>query len=115
LATETELRFDGWTVNPVSGDISRGGEVSRLQQQPLRVLLELHERAGEVVTREHLVKTLWPGGFVDFDNGLNVAVRKLRVALQDVGDVPKYIETLPRVGYRFIGSPGAPPVSGGGS
>src|SRR5688572_23739087 len=50
---------------------------------------------------------LWPDGFVDFDNGLNVAVRKLRVALDDVGEAPKYIETLPRVGYRFIGSPGA--------
>jgi DNA-binding winged helix-turn-helix (wHTH) protein/Tfp pilus assembly protein PilF len=105
--TETELQFDGWTVNPVSGEITRQGNVSRLQQQPLRVLLELYQRAGAVVTREQLVKTLWPDGFVDFDNGLNVAVRKLRVALDDVGDTPKYIETLPRVGYRFIGSPGS--------
>jgi eukaryotic-like serine/threonine-protein kinase len=55
------------------------------------------------------VKTLWPGGFVDFDNGLNVAVRKLRVALHDVGDTPRYIETLPRVGYRFLGSPSVQP------
>jgi DNA-binding winged helix-turn-helix (wHTH) protein/tetratricopeptide (TPR) repeat protein len=109
VTTETELHFDGWTVNSVSGEIVRNGKVSRLQQQPLRILLELYSRAGEVVTREQLVKALWPDGFVDFDNGLNVAVRKLRVALDDVGDTPKYIETLPRVGYRFIGSPGAQP------
>lgn len=82
--------------------MSRGGRASRLPQQPLRILVELHDRAGEIVTREHLVKVLWPTGIVDFDNGLNVAVRKLRVALDDVGDAPKYIETLPKVGYRFI-------------
>jgi DNA-binding winged helix-turn-helix (wHTH) protein/Tfp pilus assembly protein PilF len=102
--TEAALRFDGWTVNPVSGEIARHGAVSRLQQQPLRILLELCANSGSVVTRDRLVKVLWPDGFVDFDNGLNVAVRKLRVALNDVGDTPKYIETLPRIGYRFIGS-----------
>jgi DNA-binding winged helix-turn-helix (wHTH) protein/Tfp pilus assembly protein PilF len=108
VSTETQLQFDGWTVNPVSGEIARNGTVSRLPQQPLRILLELYRRSGAVVTREHLVKVLWPDGVVDFDNGLNVAVRKLRVALDDVGDTPKYIETLPRVGYRFIGPLGAP-------
>jgi DNA-binding winged helix-turn-helix (wHTH) protein/Tfp pilus assembly protein PilF len=107
--TETELQFDGWTVNRISGEIARDGKLSRLNQQPLRILLELAEHAGEVVTREQLVKVLWPRGITDFDNGLNVAVRKLRVALDDVGDTPRYIETLPRVGYRFIGSRGAPP------
>jgi len=107
MAAQTDLQFDGWTVNRMSGDISRGERSSRLAQQPLRILLELADHAGEVVTREHLVKVLWPAGVVDFDNGLNVAVRKLRVALDDVGDVPRYIETLPRVGYRFVGKPGA--------
>ena len=102
MATESELQFDGWTVNRVSGEITRGGRASRLPQQPLRILVELFDHAGEVVTREQLVKVLWPAGIVDFDNGLNVAMRKLRVALDDVGDVPRYIETLPRVGYRFI-------------
>ena len=101
-----ELKFDGWTVNSVSGEIARNDKVSRLQQQPLRILMELYSRSGAVVTREQLVKVLWPGGFVDFDNGLNVAIRKLRVALDDLGETPKYIETLPRIGYRFIGSPG---------
>jgi tetratricopeptide (TPR) repeat protein len=64
-----------------------------------------------VVTRDQLVKALWPAGIVDFDNGLNVAMRKLRVALDDVGDTPRYIETLPRVGYRFIARPGVAAVS----
>src|SRR4051812_19681559 len=86
--------------------MSRGDRSARLPQQPLRILLELAEHAGEIVTREQLVKALWPQGVVDFDNGLNVAVRKLRVALDDVGDTPRYVETLPRVGYRFIGKLG---------
>jgi DNA-binding winged helix-turn-helix (wHTH) protein/tetratricopeptide (TPR) repeat protein len=103
VAAETDLHFDGWTVNRVSGEISRDGRSARLPQQPLRILMELFDHAGDVVTREQLVKVLWPAGIVDFDNGLNVAVRKLRVALDDVGEMPRYIETLPRVGYRFIG------------
>ncbi len=101
-----DLQFDGWSVNRVSGEMSRAGRSARLPQQPLRILIELYDRAGEIVTREHLVKTLWPQGVVDFDNGLNVAMRKLRVALDDVAEVPRYIETLPRIGYRFIGKPG---------
>jgi DNA-binding winged helix-turn-helix (wHTH) protein/tetratricopeptide (TPR) repeat protein len=107
------LQFDGWTVDRVSGELAREGHMTRLPQQPLRILIELTDRAGEVVTREHLVKALWPQGVVDFDNGLNVAVRKLRVALDDVGDTPRYVETLPRVGYRFIGKLGTavPPAA----
>jgi DNA-binding winged helix-turn-helix (wHTH) protein/tetratricopeptide (TPR) repeat protein len=101
------LQFDGWTVDRVSGEISRDGRIARLPQQPLRILLELADHAGTVVTRDQLVKALWPAGVVDFDNGLNVAMRKLRVALDDTGDTPKYIETLPKVGYRFIGKIGA--------
>lgn len=97
------MEFDGWMVDRVSGDISRGDRAARLPQQPLRILIELFDHAGAVVTRDQLVKALWPAGIVDFDNGLNVAMRKLRVALDDVGDTPRYIETLPRVGYRFVG------------
>ncbi len=111
MAAETDLQFDGWTVNRVSGEITREGRSARLSQQPLRILIELFDHAGEVVTREQLVKALWPAGIVDFDNGLNVAMRKLRVALDDVGDLPRYIETLPRVGYRFIGKRGAEPAA----
>jgi DNA-binding winged helix-turn-helix (wHTH) protein/tetratricopeptide (TPR) repeat protein len=109
VAAETDLQFDGWTVDRVSGEIARDGRTSRLAQQPLRILVELYDHAGEVVTREQLVKSLWPAGIVDFDNGLNVAMRKLRVALDDVGDTPRYVETLPRVGYRFIGKRAAAP------
>lgn len=100
------MEFDGWTVDRISGEISRSDRAARLPQQPLRILIELFDHAGTVVTREQLVKVLWPAGIVDFDNGLNVAMRKLRVALKDVGDTPKYIETLPKVGYRFICKPG---------
>jgi DNA-binding winged helix-turn-helix (wHTH) protein/tetratricopeptide (TPR) repeat protein len=106
VAAETDLQFDGWRVNRVSGEISREGRASRLQQQPLRILVQLYDHAGEIVTREQLVKILWPAGIVDFDNGLNVAVRKLRVALDDVADTPRYVETLPKVGYRFLAKPG---------
>lgn len=102
MAAETDLQFDGWRVNRVSGEISREGRASRLPQQPLRILVQLYDNAGEIVTRDQLVKILWPAGVVDFDNGLNVAMRKLRVALDDVGDSPRYIETLPKVGYRFL-------------
>lgn len=106
MAAETDLQFDGWRVNRVSGEISREGRASRLPQQPLRILVQLYDHAGEIVTRDQLVKILWPAGIVDFDNGLNVAMRKLRVALDDVGDAPRYIETLPKVGYRFLAKTG---------
>jgi DNA-binding winged helix-turn-helix (wHTH) protein/tetratricopeptide (TPR) repeat protein len=106
VAAETDLQFDGWRVNRVSGEISREGRTSRLPQQTLRILVQLYDHAGEIVTRDQLVKILWPSGVVDFDNGLNVAMRKLRVALDDVGDTPRYIETVPKVGYRFLARPG---------
>jgi DNA-binding winged helix-turn-helix (wHTH) protein/tetratricopeptide (TPR) repeat protein len=103
VATETEIQFDGWAINPQSGEALRNGRSLRLPHQQLRMLIELHTHAGEIVTRERLVNVLWPKGVVDFDNGLNVAMRKLRVALQDVDEAPRYIETIPKVGYRFIG------------
>ena len=73
------------------------------------MLIELIENAGQVVTRERLVQVLWPRGIVDFDNSLNAVVRKLRVTLGDDSATPRYIETLPRIGYRFIGKSEAPP------
>lgn len=98
-----EYSFDGWTLRVSTGELTRDGKTQRLTQQPLRILLELLEHAGDVVSRERLVALLWPKGVVDFDNGLNVAMRKVRVTLGDDTDTPRYIETLPRVGYRFIG------------
>ena len=87
-----------------SGELLRDGSTQRLPQQPLRVLVELLEHPGEVVTRERMVQLLWPKGVVDFDNSLNAVVHKLRVALKDDSETPRYIETLPRIGYRFIGT-----------
>ena len=99
MTDATEINFDGWTVRPSSGELLRDGRTQRLPQQPLRVLLELVDHPGEVVTRERLVQLLWPKGVVDFDNNLNSIVRKLRVALDDDSETPRYIETLPRIGY----------------
>jgi len=90
----TEFHFDGWTLVPRSGELAREGNVQRLPQQPLRVLVELLEHPGEVVTRERLVEVLWPKGVVDFDNSLNAVVRKLRMVLGDDSGTPRYIETL---------------------
>ena len=97
-----EIRFDGWKIDFDSGEISKHGNTHRLQDQPLQILEELVQRPGEVVTREQLIARLWPTGVVEFDTGLNSAVRKLRIALGDDADTPRYIETLPRKGYRFV-------------
>ena len=110
------IGFDGWTVRVDTGELTRNGHTVRLQEQSLRILLELVARPGELITREQLIACLWPKGIVDFDAGLNAAIRKLRIALQDDSVSPRYIETVPRKGYRFIGtlSPvrlGAPPQS----
>jgi TolB-like protein/DNA-binding winged helix-turn-helix (wHTH) protein len=96
------IRFDGWKVDFASGEISKDGTTHRLQDQPLQILDELVRNPGDVVTREQLIARLWPTGVVEFDTGLNSAVRKLRVALGDDAETPRYIETLPRKGYRFV-------------
>lgn len=107
-----KLRFDGWALDPESGELERKGVRIRLQEQPARVLQELIAHAGSVVTREQLIALLWPKGVVDFDTSLNTVIRKLRSALEDVVETPRYIETLPRRGYRFIGA--LEPDSGAG-
>lgn len=90
-------------MNFDAGEISRDGNTHRLQDQPLQILDELVKHPGEVVSREHLIARLWPTGVVEFDTGLNSAMRKLRIALGDDAETPRYIETIPRKGYRFIG------------
>lgn len=97
------IRFDGWTLDPNSAELARDGEKVRLQEQPLQILQALLANPGQVVTREELVARLWPKGIVDFETGLNTAIRRLRAALHEDADAPRYIETLPRRGYRFIG------------
>lgn len=97
-----KISFDGWVLDRDSGDLSRDGQRQRLQELPLKVLDLLLASQGALVTREQLIAHLWPKGVVDYDTGLNTAVRKLRVALGDIADAPKYIETIPRRGYRFL-------------
>src|ERR1700675_3112471 len=97
------FRFGLFEANAARSTLSRGGLRVRLQEQPFRVLLLLLERPGEITTREELRQQLWPEGtFVDFDGSLNVILKKLRAALDDDSDNPRFIETIPRRGYRFI-------------
>lgn len=97
-----KVTFDGWTLDGSTGDLCKGGVTTRLQVQPLQVLLELVEHPGELVTREKLIARLWPKGVVEYDASLNTAVRKIRAALNDDSDHPRYVETVPRRGYRFL-------------
>jgi TolB-like protein/DNA-binding winged helix-turn-helix (wHTH) protein/Flp pilus assembly protein TadD len=97
-------RFDAFEVDMRAGEVRKHGIRLKLHRQPFQVLSLLLEHQGDLVTREELRKKLWPGEtFVDFDTGLNSAVKKLRDALCDSAEAPRYIETLPRRGYRFIG------------
>jgi eukaryotic-like serine/threonine-protein kinase len=96
-------RFGAFDVDLRSGEVYKHGIRLKLQAQPFQVLALLLERAGDVVTREELRQKLWPADtFVDFDTGLNSAIKKLRDVLGDSAEEPRYIETLPRRGYRFI-------------
>jgi TolB-like protein/DNA-binding winged helix-turn-helix (wHTH) protein/Tfp pilus assembly protein PilF len=104
MPSPSTTRFDGWVLRMDVGELAKDGQKIRLQDQPLQILDELLNRPGELVTRERLIARLWPKGVVDFDTGLNSAVRKLRIALQDEADTPRYIETVPRKGYRFVGT-----------
>src|SRR5258708_8515491 len=98
------VRFDVFELDLRAGELRNGGIRIRLQEQPLQVLQALLEKPGEVVTREELQKRIWPADtFVDFDHGLHAGVNRLRSALNDSADRPRYIETVARRGYRFIG------------
>jgi DNA-binding winged helix-turn-helix (wHTH) protein/tetratricopeptide (TPR) repeat protein len=97
------IYFDDWTFLRQPPELLCKGAHVRLQEQPLQVLDELLARPGELVTREHLIARLWPKRIVEFDAGLNAAVRRLRAVLGDEAETPRYIETVPRKGYRFIG------------
>ena len=90
-------------VHEPSRELTTGNTRVRLQKQPFQVLQLLLARAGEVVTREELRDRLWPQGtFVDYEHSLNAAVKRLRAVLGDDAKSPRYIETLPRLGYRWI-------------
>ena len=96
------VRFGVFEVDSASAELRKQGAKVRLQQQPFRVLLELLARPGEVVSRDELRTRLWPDTVVDFDRGLNKAINRLREALGDDADSPRFIETLPQRGYRFL-------------
>jgi TolB-like protein/DNA-binding winged helix-turn-helix (wHTH) protein len=99
----TTFRFDAFELDPRSGELRKHGHRIRLQQQPFRILCLLVERPSELITREEIREALWGGGtFVDFDRSLNKAMVKLRQALGDDAESPRFIETLTGRGYRFL-------------
>ena len=114
----SSIRFDVFALDLQSGVLRREGRLVRLQEQPFRILALMVGRPGDVVTREELRQLLWPADtFVDFDHGLNSAVARLRDALKDSAGKPRFIETVAKKGYRFIGNlendqpPALPPES----
>jgi TolB-like protein/DNA-binding winged helix-turn-helix (wHTH) protein len=99
----TLFRFGEYELEQAAGTLRKNGMRIRCQEQPLQVLASLLENAGELVTREELRRRVWPQDtFVDFDHALNTAIKKIRAALNDDADAPRYVETVPRRGYRFI-------------
>src|SRR5690242_19768983 len=97
------IRFGVFEVNTQTGELRKHGLKIKLRDQPFQVLSLLLERPGQVVTRDELQKKLWTADtFVDFDRGMNKAVNQLREALGDSADSPRFIETLPKRGYRFV-------------
>src|SRR5262245_22870556 len=113
-ASAGRFRVGAYEVLADAGELLRDGRGVPIQRQPFELLVCLLERPGRVHTREELYARLWPTGtFVDFEHGLNTAVRKLRRALRDTPEAPRYVETVPGRGYRFIARveplPGATP------
>ena len=103
LSRQSLVRFDGLVFDVRTGELCRDGTTLKLQPQPAKVLALLVSRAGEVVTREEIVREVWGSDtFVDFEQGLNYAIRQIRGVLKDDAERPRYIETLPKRGYRFI-------------
>jgi Tol biopolymer transport system component/DNA-binding winged helix-turn-helix (wHTH) protein len=98
-----KIRFGLFEADLARGTLSRHGIPLRIQEQPFRILDQLVRQQGEIVTREQLCQVLWPEGtHVNFDGSLNAALKKLRAVLQDDAENPRFIETVPRQGYRFV-------------
>lgn len=103
--SESELRFDAYRVDLHTGELRKHGRKIRLAGRPFQILALLLEQPGELLTRKQLQDRLWPADtFVDFEHGVNAAIQTLRRALCDSHKKPRFIETLPRRGYRFIGA-----------
>src|SRR2546425_12260694 len=112
-STRTLVRFGAFELDLRTGELRKRGTKIRLQQQPFRVLALLLERRGDVVTREELRRAIWPDTAVEFEEGLDATIYKLRNALGDSAEHPRFVETLPRRGYRFIGAVDAVVASDG--
>jgi eukaryotic-like serine/threonine-protein kinase len=109
------IRFGPFELDVRSAELRKGGTRVRLADQPFQILLMLLERPGDLISREEIRSKLWPGTtVVEFDHSINAAVKRLRNALRDSAGEPRYIETLPRRGYRFIGQVEAPMSEAGG-
>src|SRR4051812_45778112 len=105
-------RFGTFELDPISGELRKSGLRIRIEDQPLRLLAALVARPAEVLTREELRAELWPEDtYVEFDRSLTRAINKVRVALGDSAANPRFIETLPRRGYRFVASVSAVPTT----
>jgi DNA-binding winged helix-turn-helix (wHTH) protein len=101
-------RFDGFEFDSATGELDRDGRRVRLRPQPARVLEHLLVRQGELVSREELRRAIWPDGtYVHFDHGLNSCIKQIRAALADRKQAPRYIETLVKRGFRFVGGSAA--------
>src|SRR5262245_16322548 len=98
----TILRFDGFDMDTAPGELRRQGDRVKLPPQPLRVLELLVRHGGAVLTRADIRQRIWSDSFVDFEQGLNFCIRQIREALGDTANAPRFIETLPRRGYRFL-------------
>ena len=112
-STSHEIRFGEYAIELRSGELRRNGAVQKLQPQPAKVLAILVSRAGEVVTRQELADQVWDSGtYVDFEHGLNYAIRQIRSVLEDDAVQPRFLETIPKRGYRFIAPVSSPTSTG---
>src|SRR5215470_4781506 len=108
--TAAILRFDVFELDTAAGELRRHGDRVKLPPQPFRVLELLVRHRGEVLTRNDIRDRIWSDSFVDFEQGLNFCIRQIREALGEAADAPRFIETLPRRGYRFLLPVETPPA-----
>src|SRR5579864_93350 len=114
MSASATLQFGGFELNPAAGELRHLGDLVKLAPQPLKVLELMARRSGEIITRAEIREHVWCGDtFVDFEQGLNFCIRQIREALGDTADAPRFIETLPRRGYRFLMPVTMPAVASG--
>src|SRR6266699_3802779 len=110
MSDATILRFDVFELDSAAGELRRQGDRVKLPPQPFRVLELLVRHGGEVLTRADIRERIWSDAFVDFEQGLNFCIRQIREVLGDTADAPRFVETLPRRGYRFLLPVETPPA-----